>query len=69
LKNILKDLIKEWQEYKKDRIEAQAAGEKEVEILDNEEISIDKQGVDMNILERIESEHNYDFDLLEKIAQ
>lgn len=69
IKNVLKELVKEYEQYKRDLDEAVKAGNKEIEILNNEEIQIDNQRVDSKIIETIESETNYNFELLEKLMQ
>lgn len=57
-----------YQEYLKDRIEAEK-DPKELEILDNEIVTIEAEKVSMVFLETIESTTAYNWDILEKIAE
>lgn len=69
LKAIEKALYKEWLQYKSDLDEAEKIGQNEVDVLNKETVNIEIQKVDMKIIEAIESETNYNFDLIEKISQ
>lgn len=69
LKQIAKELNGHFEQYRIDLVEAQKAGDKEVTILNKEEVLIDQEKVLLSMILEIESETNYDFDLIEKIAQ
>lgn len=57
-----------YEEYLKDRIEAEK-DPKELEILNNETVTIEAEKVSMVMLEAIETITAYNWDILEKIAE
>lgn len=57
-----------YQEYLKDRKEAET-DPKELEILNNETVTIEADKVSMVMLEAIESTTSYNWEILEKIAE
>jgi hypothetical protein len=57
-----------WGQYVKDKEEAKA-DPKELEILNNEEVIIDLPKVSLAMIEAIDSSYNYNWDILEKIAE
>ena len=71
LSKILKAAFPLLQQYQADRKEAEDSKDKdkELEELDNEEVTLDVEKVSIAMIESIQTKTNYDWDLIEKIAE
>lgn len=69
LQKIQKELIGFFEEYKEHFIEAEKAGPDEVAALNSEEVTIMSEPVSLSMIENIQTDKNYDFDIIELIAK
>ncbi len=71
LTKIHASIVVRFNEYQKDKSEAEKSEdvEKEIKELNDEEVDIDCEPVSLQMIEQIETQRNYNWSLIEKIAQ
>ena len=69
LQKIHKELIGFYTEYQEDLKEATEKGPEEVAILNAEEVTLTSEPVSLSMIEAIQTDKNYDFEIIELFAK